>query len=146
MFNNDLTLEKVNNEYFKLAKPLIYINNDIEIIVKEDFKTDGASIPKTGWTIFGHPFQGEYIESAIVHDALYSSQILTKEDSDMLFLEMLEEQKVNNLKANLMYSAVKIFGFEAWNSKLQEQILETQQKYIYIKIINKEKYKINKWN
>lgn len=62
---------------------------NIVIHIRKGFDFDGASIPKWAWTIIGHPMQMWILLAAIPHDGIYASNLMTQEDADMMFLEIL---------------------------------------------------------
>ena len=115
MFNHRAVIGKIDATRYQIIGNLAYENDTLVVITKDGFYTDGASIPKLLWNVVGSPFEGNYTEPAIIHDGLYGSHWLTKEQSDKLFLEMMEVNGVNWLKRYTMYYAVKFFGRNAWN-------------------------------
>lgn len=70
------------------------------IIVPAGFDSDGCSMPRFFWRLFGHPFDMDYLREAILHDYLYRMQIFDRETSDLLFKEQMED-KVSFAKAAL---------------------------------------------
>lgn len=95
-------------------------NTEIGVIrVPKDFISDGASIPKVGYSIVGHPF-GRYLESAIVHDYLYRSNCsfdATRCEADGIFLELMKAQKVPFLLRWPMYLAVRSGGWLSFKKR-----------------------------
>ena len=61
------------------------------IVVPKGFESDGCSMPRFFWRIFGHPFLMEYLREAILHDWLYKTQIFDRATADRLFREELEK-------------------------------------------------------
>lgn len=82
------------------------------ITVPAGFRTDFASVPKIFWNIL--PPTGEYSVPAIVHDYLYATHIIPKEEADLIFYILMKRYKVSNWKCAIMYRAVKWFGKKAW--------------------------------
>ena len=74
---------------------------------------------------------GKYVGSALIHDALYGSHVLTKEESDKLFLDMMKDNGVGTTKRNLMFWAVKFGGRSAWNAVSDHEI-ERTKRYITV--------------
>ena len=106
----NIQLEKIDkNKYRTLS--LISYNT---IVVPKGFETDGASIPKL-LRIVGTPFTGNYTRAAIVHDWLYSTHIMSKDEADTIFYNCMLEDGVSSLKAKSMYYSVKWFGYNAYN-------------------------------
>ena len=44
---------------------------DVVVRVRPGFRTDGASIPRLLWRVFGSPYDPDIFAAAIAHDALY---------------------------------------------------------------------------
>ena len=84
----------------------------IEVEVPEGFVTDLASIPRIFWRVL-RP-EGRHAFAAVVHDYLYWMQTKTREESDQIFKEALQDSKVNSTIVELMYQAVRRFGQSAW--------------------------------
>jgi hypothetical protein len=61
------------------------------IVVPKGFESDGCSMPRFFWRLFGHPFQMEYLREAILHDWLYKTQIFDRATADLLFREEMEK-------------------------------------------------------
>ena len=96
------------------------------LIIKAGYTTDGASIPKPVWVIIGHPFNPDYILAAIVHDALYSAELVSREVADDVFKWFLDRMGVNEIVAQTMYLAVKEFGWSVWGKHTVESIKESR--------------------
>ena len=131
MFKGNVTIRKENETHYRLVGYLAYKNDEIEVTVKGGFLTDGASIPRFLWRLYGSPFLGKYTASAIIHDALYGSHLTTKEVADDLFLEMMEAEGVSYWKRKTMYWAVKYFGGSSWDKPSEvinrnEQLVEVE--------------------
>lgn len=71
------------------------------------FATDGASIPRFLWSIYGHPFYKKNIRAAVIHDYLYS--LGEKKEADRIFEEVLRIEG-RGATARQMYYGVKLFG------------------------------------
>lgn len=116
-FTDPLVVEKISARLWKTHRPLTYYVGQIEdndvIVVPEGFITDFASVPQFAWIMI--PPDGEYTAAAVVHDYLYSTQTRTRKQSDDIFLEAMEVLKVVFWKRILMYWAVRLFAWIAWN-------------------------------
>ena len=89
-----------------------------QIIVKQDYLTDGSSKPPWTWILLGHPFADtrEAVMAAI-HDALYDTQgayRFTRQECDWIFFEGLMRFGVNPIKASLCYIGLRIGGWWPW--------------------------------
>lgn len=80
--------------------------------------TDGGSIPKMFQNMIS-PW-GPGLRGFIIHDALYKFQWFSKDDSDRCLWRALNDIGEVGLEANMIYDAVKLGGWDAWNfNKLQ---------------------------
>jgi len=105
--NTKIKLEMINNKYYKIIED---VKID-EFIIPKGFKTDGASIPKIFWSLFGCPFVGKYVKAAILHDYLYSGNIdITFHKANLKFYKNMRKSGVSKFKAFIMFKTVEIFG------------------------------------
>ena len=90
-----------------------------EIHVPKGFVTDLTSIPQIFWSIL-RP-DGEYTYPAIIHDFLYWTQTLSREEADMVFKLSMEDFGISTAKSFVIYEAVRLGGQSAWdeNTKLK---------------------------
>lgn len=86
-------------------------SND-QITVSMGFETDFASIPRPFWAIL--PKWGKYGNAAIIHDWLYWEQQRPRAAADAVLLEGMVVLGVSALVRNLIYMAVRCFGWAAW--------------------------------
>jgi hypothetical protein len=115
-----MDLKYYNEKYYILdsiieAQTNKYTNYDIKVL--PGLWTDGASIPKPLWCFIGSPLTGRYVRAAIVHDALYSAQIISRKECDYILLELMEQDKVPKWKRLAMFYAVRLFGWTHWNKR-----------------------------
>lgn len=112
------------NHMWKLMNSFHYhIGNEKskEIIrVPKSFITDFASIPKFFWNIIGAPW-GKYGKAAVIHDYLYYKQKYTRKQSDKIFYEAMGVLEVPQWKRIIMYRAVRLFGYIAWEKHRKEK-------------------------
>ncbi len=90
-----------------------------KVTVPKGFVTDLASIPPIFFSVL-RP-DGEYAYAAIIHDYLYWTQVVPREDADMVFRLAMEEFEVNPAVAFLIYKAVRWGGQFAWNSNAEKK-------------------------
>lgn len=122
-------IEQINDEEYKLIEDYsANLLGKFEIHVKKDFIYDGASIPRLFWTLVGSPFTGTHTRAAFIHDALYASELLPREEADWLFLEILQECGCGWFKRNLMWSSVRIFGSSVWAKHTIESVKKALDK------------------
>ena len=86
------------------------------IVVPRYFSYDGATIPSLAWQMMYTPFDPIVMTPALVHDWLYATHQLEKEDVDCLFEKLLRENGVPPVKADLMFRGVEFFGAAAWEN------------------------------
>ena len=111
-----LIVRHINGRLWELIKPFEYHPDSGEVIrVPEEFLTDFASIPRIFWTIIGSP-TGRYGPAAIIHDYLYVIKIYSRRKSDRIFFKAMAILKVPYLKRFLMYLAVRLAGWQAWEN------------------------------
>ena len=91
----------------------------LKITVPKGSKTDFASIPRIFWPIL--PPVGRYSKAAVVHDYCYRHGLFTRKISDLVFLHAMEELKVPKWKRVVMYWAVRLFGWFAYQGKKSKE-------------------------
>lgn len=111
MFWDHLDVRAVDEGYM-LLKDFRYVtmhgNDERLITVPAGFVTNFASVPAPARVLIsGH---GRDRWAATVHDYLYS-QKYARHEADAIFLEALEVSKVNWLKRQAMYRAVRLAGW-----------------------------------
>ena len=133
MFKGRTILERVNANTYKLNSTLSFTTNNLCVKVKRGLPTDGASITKLAWSIIGSPFNSKYVGSAIIHDGLYASNLVTRAHADRIFLEMLKHNGVGLIKRKVMYHMVKLFGGLAYKRSPEE--IEASSKFVEVKLL-----------
>ncbi|MDO4690963.1 MAG: DUF1353 domain-containing protein [Fusobacterium sp.] len=109
---NSLELKDLKNSKFELLSDYSYMVRDRKIEVPKGFITDFASVPRI-FNIFILPY-GKHSSASLIHDWLYSKNCdikATRKEADRIFLEIMKEDLVNIFKRNLMYLAVRAFGW-----------------------------------
>ena len=89
------------------------------IIVPAGFVTDFASTPRAIWAVLP-PF-GTYQLAAVVHDFLYWDQGCTREQADALLRAGMAESRVEPLKRDAIWQAVRKGGEAAWTKNAGEK-------------------------
>ena len=114
----------VNNKKkpFKLINSVSYLSNyDYCIYINRDYTWNGANIPRFLWRIVGSQYNPEYLEASMVHDWLCENKDYILEHgvriSSDIFRDILIENGVEKLKANIMSTAVYLFQLTqgGWN-------------------------------
>ncbi len=79
--------------------------------LKEDFVSDGCTIPRFLWTIFACPHTPEYLPASLIHDWLLCHPQAIDRDRKLasrIFKQILIKEGVSKSKAQLMYWIVDI--------------------------------------
>lgn len=105
---------------YELIEPYTYIctvdDNRLEITVPTGFLYNGASIPAIGWVATYTPFHPDVVAAALIHDWLYGPNELgiDRYTADSIFYQLLIENGVREMTAEIMYNAVRIGGSGYW--------------------------------
>ena len=97
------------------------------VTVRTGFHTDGASIPRVFWRIIGHPFAGDYVGPAVIHDALYQSEATDRATADGILYALLRANGVGKCRAWTIYTAVRLGGWAAWNNRNEADVANAAQ-------------------
>ena len=88
--------------------------------VPRDFVCDGASIPRFGWRLFGHPYDQHHIRGGVRHDHAYAvgGDESVRQAADERYREDLVEDGLHLVLAWIEYFGVRLRGrkhFHYWN-------------------------------
>ena len=131
----NLKVNIIKEDVFILLEDVMVESLDYKITVKKEFDFDGASIPQALWSVYGNPLTDKYKIAALVHDVLYASQIVSRELSDKIFLDLMKQHKVGYIKRQTMYYAVRSAGWYSWK-QLTKEDLEKYKEYVNVEKIN----------
>ena len=73
-------------------------------------KVDGASIPRSLWSLMGGPFEGKYRNASVLHDVSYDQHIRPWQECDRMFYNAMRCSGVSALEAKTMFYALYRFG------------------------------------
>ncbi len=90
------------------------------IEIPEGFRTDYASIPRFLLPFF-IKYQKAYKKSAVIHDWLYWQQKYSRATADKIFYDAMYLGDIPKYKRKLMYWAVRVFGYKAWNENKEKR-------------------------
>jgi len=90
------------------------------IFIPKGFKTDFGSIARFLWAIVGAPATGKHRRAVLFHDWLYSTQLVSREEADVICLEIMKEDGANFFKRYTIFLGVRVGGFAAWSRKTEE--------------------------
>ena len=107
---------------FKLINSVSYVSDYLyTIYINKGYTWNGANIPRFLWRLIGSQYNPEYLEASLVHDWLCENKEFIIEHgakiSSDIFRDILIENGVNSLKANIMSRAVYLFQLTqgGWN-------------------------------
>ena len=89
------------------------------IEVPAGFETDFASVPRLFWRVV--PPWGRYSPAAVVHDCLYHTGKVSRLAADRVFLELMAALGVPLWKRQVMYWAVRLGGWLAWDTSRKRE-------------------------
>jgi len=76
---------------------------------------DGASIPRSLWSLMGGPFEGKYRNASVLHDVSYDQKTRPWAECDRMFYNAMRCSGVSAVEAGTMYYALRKFGHH-WNA------------------------------
>ncbi len=71
---------------------------------------DGASIPRSLWSVMGGPFEGRYRNASVLHDVAYDQHNRPWQDCDRMFYNAMRCSGVGAVESKTMYYALYKFG------------------------------------
>jgi len=71
---------------------------------------DGASIPRSLWSLMGGPFEGKYRNASVLHDVSYDQHNKPWQQCDRMFYNAMRCSGVSAVEAGTMYYALRKFG------------------------------------
>ncbi len=113
-FSTQLRTEYQGNGTWKLLSPFVARIDGEPYVVPEGFVTDLDSVPRiplTYWLV-----KNRAIQSAVLHDYLYSVQ-LPRKWADEVMLEAMKEEGVNPFIRKLIWAGVRAGGWYAYERK-----------------------------
>lgn len=112
-FEGTLLLEPTGDtgRDMKVVAPFAYVDGDKKIwTVPAGTVVDGASIPRTLWTIIGAPYTGQYREAAVVHDRYCENKERPWKEVHQAFYNGMRAKGVGYVQAQVMFAAVYSLG------------------------------------
>lgn len=116
-----------HTDIYCVAEPIHYSNALGETqTIPAGFETDGASIPRCLWWLFGSPLESHYMLAAVVHDyhcvqAWKEGNYYRRVVADSLFRYLLSCHKVSYLHAASMYAAVRWWGWVSYCLRVNDK-------------------------
>lgn len=131
-FESQLSVTYLAVDKFVVTAPLIFNSGKYQITVLDGFVFDGASIPEFLQSVMGGSMSYALAYASCVHDALYSSHLLSRKDADKILYYALLAMDYDRIMALIVYKAVRQFGQSYWNSS--ESIADAR-KFVMIDIL-----------
>jgi len=114
MFISPLRIEVLKGGKYQLLSPLGFKDGNILITVQKGFIYDGASIPRSLWSVVGCPM--DYAYESCLHDALYASKIFNRKECDKYLYKAMKARGVSLITAKEIYLGVRFGGEEHFGS------------------------------
>ncbi len=130
-----LTPDHASWHLWRHTAPLVYQDDVVRLTIKPGAGTDGASIPRLLWTIFGPPLRDWRVaKGAAIHDQLYKTLgmgVFTRHECDCLFYRALRATGVNRFHARGLYLGTRVGGWVGWRRYARDPAeVHRQQEYI----------------
>ena len=84
-------------------------------------EVDGASIPRSLWSVMGGPFEGKYRNASVLHDVAYDQHNRPWQDCDRMFYNAMRCSGVGPVEAKTMYYSLYKFG-RHWKAPRAEPV------------------------
>lgn len=107
-------------------------NQSYMLTIMEGFKFDGASVPKALWSVVGSPWDADILAPALVHDALYATELVNRHEADDIFYKLLKKNGMGTLRAYNRWMAVSMFGWYVWMNHKSATISKARR---YVRMI-----------
>lgn len=105
-----------------------------QCIIKKGLIFDGASIPRFCWRIIGHPWMMPMLACALPHDILYASEAFKQSDCDWIFICLQQYVGINWFKRNIVWSAVRSFGWLVWRKHTKKSIDDAKSYLLIVEV------------
>jgi len=119
-FTKPLTVTQIGHRKWRLEEGFDYYVGDKDsddiISVPAGYVSDGSSVPKIFWSLVGSPM-GSTAQSGFLHDFLYGERKRTRKECDGIFVQAMFVLGVPWWKRRVMWAALRLFGWVAWNNK-----------------------------
>lgn len=78
------------------------------------FVSDGMSAPSWSRWFLGDAFDEQTLFCSVVHDWLYSSQVITRREADKWYRDALKKRGYGAGRSWACYLALRLFGWTHW--------------------------------
>ena len=114
MFTTPLRLEATTPGRWMLTSDLIWHSDTERYVVPAGFETDLASVPRLLRCVLNR--NGASRRPAVLHDALYRTQVVSRARADEIFRQALEAEGVIAPGIALYWLGVRVGGWVAWRN------------------------------
>lgn len=85
--------------------------------VPAGFVCDGASIPRFGWRLFGHPYDRIHVKSGVKHDYAYElgGDEQMRQAADREYRDGIRRDGAGRVRSQLEYLVLRMFGAKHFN-------------------------------
>ena len=141
-FSGHLTLRMApgaDGTAWHLAEPMSYASQPqgpgqgAVFTLRPGLRTDGASIPRAFWRVLGCPLRDRHAPAAVLHDALYATELLPRDRADALFLEALQDIGVPAWRSRTLWAGVRAGGAMVWSGHIPEQVRSARE-YLEVRL------------
>lgn len=95
---------------YKTCEEIIFTINQTYYYIPKNFETDLATIPRLMWPFVSPAYSG-LLAPAVVHDWFYRMSCdFNRLEADIIFYQMLLDNKINKINASMLYYSVRSFG------------------------------------
>ena len=84
-------------------------------------QVDGASTPRSLWSLMGGPFEGKYRNASVLHDVAYDQKTKPWPECDRMFYNAMRCSGVGAVDAGMMYYTLRKFG-RHWKAPKAEPV------------------------
>lgn len=111
---------EVGGGYREVDRDVVFTVDGRAFTVSQGTKWDGASIPKSLWAIYGHPFDHIHEAASLFHDSAYAGMFegVTKEEADDIYRWFIRSKGQSWLKSWKEWWAVHTFGKSHWATRV----------------------------
>lgn len=95
-------------------------NDGVDYVVPKGFWFNGGSIPKLFWQVTFTPFDPDIIDGFLLHDWAYTSHVMDKQTADDSLQDFIQSSGFS-VRANLVATAVRMFGKSSWEHTLTDR-------------------------
>lgn len=117
----------IDDDLYLLTEPYHVCLPGHVLDIRTGYIFDGASIPRPLWPSCGSPMSGDLQAPALIHDALYSAELLPRATCDEIFHKCLRLNGVGRYRAWKMWVGVRIGGGFVWSRHTPEGIARARE-------------------